>query len=146
MTPRQPASRRAPLCALGGDAGSVSLLVIALAFAMLLAIGLAVDGSRKSAATSDATSIAEEAARAGGQALRLDALATGGPAVVDPDRAIAEAQSYLAASGATGTVTVDGARITVQATITRPTIFLGLVGITEVTGNGRGAADLVSVE
>lgn len=144
MTPRPLTSLSAQRRGTAGDAGSVSLLAVGLAFAMLLAIGLAVDGSRKSAATSDATSIAEEAARAGGQALRLEALATGGPAVVDPDRAIAEAQSYLAASGATGTATVDGARITVQATITRPTIFLGLVGITEVTGNGSGAADLVS--
>jgi MYXO-CTERM domain-containing protein len=87
---------------LRGERGSASVLIIGLSVVVLVGVGFAVDGTRKGQVYSEATSIAEEAARAGGQALRSHALAAGTDADVDPQLAAAEAQRYLAASGASG--------------------------------------------
>jgi len=114
-------------------------------FGMLLAIALLVDGARQSAATSQATAIAEEAARAGAQAADPAALATGSAVVVDPQRAIIEATTYLTTAGATaGSVQIQGNQLTVQVEITRPTIFLSMIGITQLTASGAGSAVLLS--
>ena len=128
-----------------GDRGSVSLLALVGSFGMLLAIALLVDGARQSAATSQATAIAEEAARAGAQAADPAALATGSAVVVDPQRAIIEATTYLTTAGATaGSVQIQGNQLTVQVEITRPTIFLSMIGITQLTASGAGSAVLLS--
>jgi hypothetical protein len=126
------------------DRGSISVLVIGLSVALVIALGMAVDGSRKALAYSDATAVAEEAARAGGQALNVGALATGQDAAVDPSRAMTTARTYLAAAGVPGTVAVDGDRIIVRTTVTKPTVFLGMVGIASVTVHGEGATTLIS--
>lgn len=129
---------------LRGDRGSASVLILGLSVAVLLGVGFAVDGTRKGQAYSQATSIAEEAARAGGQALRVRALAAGADADVDPQLAVAEAQRYLVAAGADGTACWDGRRLVVDTTITRSTVFLGSIGIAEFTVHGTGAAVVVS--
>ncbi|NBH02878.1 hypothetical protein [Amycolatopsis sp. SID8362] len=129
---------------LRGERGSASVLILGLSVSVLLGVGFAVDGTRKGQAYSQATSIAEEAARAGGQALRARALAAGADADVDPQLAVAEAQRYLLAAGANGTARWDGRRLVVDATITRSTVFLGSIGIAEFTVHGTGAAVVVS--
>lgn len=129
---------------LRGERGSASVLILGLSVAVLLGVGFAVDGTRKGQAYSQATSIAEEAARAGGQALRARALAAGADADVDPQLAVAEAQRYLVAAGANGTARWDGRRLVVDTTITRSTAFLGSIGIAEFTVHGTGAAVVVS--
>ncbi|WP_410665311.1 pilus assembly protein TadG-related protein [Amycolatopsis sp. lyj-84] len=129
---------------LRGEGGSVSVWLVGVSIAVIIAIGWAVDGSRKAQAHSDATAIAEEAARAAGQALRVQALATGEPADVDPQQAIVQAESYIAAAGTTGTVAVQGNRIIVDTVVIRTTIFLGIVGISEFSVRGHGTADLLS--
>ncbi|ADJ48808.1 hypothetical protein AMES_6982 [Amycolatopsis mediterranei S699] len=127
-----------------GERGSASVLVVGLSLAVLIGVGFAVDGSRKGLAYSEATSIAEEAARAGDQALRVPALAAGTDADVVPDLAAAEARRYVVSAGATGTVQVDNGRIVVDTTIVRQTVFLGVIGIGEFTVHGHGVAVLVS--
>ncbi|UUV29920.1 pilus assembly protein TadG-related protein [Amycolatopsis roodepoortensis] len=129
---------------LRGERGSVSVWLVGLSIALIIAVGWAVDGSRKAQAHSEATSVAEEAARAAGQALRVQALATGQVADVNPQQAVAEAERYLAATGTAGTVAVQGNRIVVDTTITRTTIFLSIIGVSEFSVRGHGAADLVS--
>lgn len=128
------------------ERGSISVLILGLSLALTIAIGLAVDGSRKALAASRATAVAEEAARAGGQALDPHALATGGTAHVDPDEAAAAAKRYLAAAGMTGTVQVRTDRITVETTDSLRTVFLGALGISELVVHGHGAADLISAD
>lgn len=141
MTPRpRPRWRE-----LRGEHGSASVLIVGLCLALAIAIAVAVDGTRKAQAASDATAVAEEAARAGGQALRAHALATGQDATVTPGLAAAEARRYLSATGTTGTVAVQGTRIVVDTTIVKPTLMLGLIGISTVTVHGHGAATLISV-
>jgi len=129
---------------LRGERGSASVLILGLSLAVLIGVGFAVDGTRKGLAYSEATSIAEEAARAGDQALRAPALAAGADADVDPDLAAAEARRYIASTGATGTVHVDNGRIVVDTTVVRQTIFLGAIGIGELTVHGHGVAVLAS--
>jgi len=129
---------------LRGERGSASVLILGLSVAVLVGVGFAVDATRKGEAYSQATSIAEEAARAGGQALRARALAEGTDAEVDPQLAVAEVQRYLTASGADGTARWDGRRLIVETTITRPTVFLGSIGIPAFTVHGTGAAVVVS--
>jgi Flp pilus assembly protein TadG len=132
--------------ALRDERGSVSVLVLGLSLALLVAVGFAVDGTRKGLAYSQATAIAEEAARAGAQALRVRALADGTDAAVEPAVAEAEAQRYIATSGATGTAHADEREVVVDTVVTRTTIFLGSIGIAEFTVHGHGAAVLVSAD
>ncbi|WP_116199099.1 pilus assembly protein TadG-related protein [Amycolatopsis circi] len=126
------------------ERGSISVLILGLSLALIIAVGLAVDGSRKALAASRATAVAEEAARAGGQALDPHALADGRTAHVDPGQAAVEAKRYLAAAGISGTVQVQDNRIAVDTTETLRTVFLGVIGIPALTVHGHGAADLIS--
>ncbi|MGW5715122.1 pilus assembly protein TadG-related protein [Amycolatopsis sp. NPDC003865] len=129
---------------LRGERGSTSVLILGLSIAVLVGVGFAVDGTRKGQAYSQATSIAEEAARAGGQALRTRALAEGTDADVDPQLAVVEAQRYLAAAGVDGIARWDGRLVIVETTITRSTVFLGSIGIPDFTVHGTGAAVVTS--
>ncbi len=126
-----------------GERGSLAVFLAVLVPGLLLVIGLAVDGGAKVAATQRANAVADEAARAGGQALDVAAALTG-QLRVDPAAAVTAAQDHLARSGVPGAVTVvDGDTLQVTTTLTEPTAFLGLVGITEFTVEGTGTADLV---
>lgn len=125
--------------------GAVSAPMAIAAVALLAAIGMGIDGVRAAQGLATADAVAEEAARAAGQALDVDELRRG-YAVVDPAAAVAAAQAHLAAAGVDGTVTVLAPqRIRVEARITQPTILLGLVGHTEITSSGAAEAVLVAV-
>lgn len=127
----------------GGGAVSVPMAVMLLA--LLAVIGLGVDGVRAAQGLARADAIAEEAARAAGQALDPRALHSGDIAL-DPARAVEAAQAYLAAAGTDGTVTVAGPRrVRVHVRITRPTVLLGLVGRPSITSEGTAEADVISV-
>lgn len=131
--------------------GAVSAPMAIAVIALLAAIGLGIDGSRAAQALATADAVAEEAARAGGQALDTTALRRGEIAV-DPAGAVAAALAHLAVArtadaGVDGTVTlIAPQRIRVQTRITRPTVLLGLIGRPEITGTGQADAVLVPVE
>lgn len=130
----------------GQDAerGALGVFLAVLVPGLLLIIGLAVDGGAKVAATQRANAIADEAARAGGQALDVSA-ALAGDVRVDPAAAVAAAQNYLERNGVQGAVAVvDGDTLTVTTTITEPTAFLGLIGIQTMNVEGSGTADLIT--
>jgi Flp pilus assembly protein TadG len=122
----------------------LSILMAVLVPGLLLIIGLAVDGGAKVQATQRANAIADEAARAGGQALDRSAALTG-DVRVDVAAAVAAAQDYLDRNDVPGTVTVvDADTLAVTTTITEPTVLLGLIGIDTLTVDGSGTADLVT--
>jgi Flp pilus assembly protein TadG len=124
--------------------GAISVFLAVLVPGLFLVIGFAVDGGAKVAATQRANAIADEAARAGGQALDVSAVLAG-QVRVDPAAAAAAAQDYLDRNGVRGVVTVvDGDTLQVTTTITEPTTFLGLIGIDSWTVEGAGTADLVT--
>ena len=126
------------------ERGAIGVFLAVLVPGLLLIVGLAVDGGAKVAATQRANAIADEAARAGGQALDVSAALTG-QVRVDPAAAVAAAQDYLSRNGVQGTVTVvDADTLQVSTTITEPTTFLGLIGISTLTVEGTGTADLIT--
>ncbi|WP_448642317.1 pilus assembly protein TadG-related protein [Geodermatophilus sp. URMC 63] len=126
------------------ERGAISTFLAVLVPGLLLIMGLAVDGGAKVAATQRANAIADEAARAGGQALDVSA-ALAGQVRVDPAAAVAAAQDYLTRTSVRGSVTVvDGDTLQVSTMITQPTTFLGLIGISTLTVEGSGTADLIS--
>ena len=126
------------------ERGAIGVFFAVLVPGLLLIIGLAVYGGAKVAASQRANAIADEAARAGGQALDISA-ALDGRIQLDPAAAVAAAQDYLDRNDVQGAVTiVDGDTLQVTTTISEPTTFLGLVGITTMTVEGSGTADLIS--
>jgi len=134
------------LCRLRRDDGRVSVWVAIAFTAIVVIIGLAVDGSGRIQAMQRADNIAAEAARAGGQAIDGPQAIPGGDKVVDPALAVAAAQAYLDAAGATGDVSVasDRRRITVIVTISYDTKMLNLIGIDRITVTGQSSATLVT--
>lgn len=125
------------------ERGEVSELVAVVFVAIVLVIGLVVDGGAKMTAASEASSIAQQAARVGGQP--LDSLpADGGTAHLDADSAVAAAQSYLDQAGVDGSVhIVDDSTIEVTVTSTESTTFLGLIGINTVSATRTARVDLI---
>lgn len=95
-----------------GEAGSVSLLVVIMVPALLMAGGLVLDGGRQLQARREATAAATAAARAAAQMTEQEAYAE----VLDPALAAARGQAQLAALGHTGLVAVDPALVTVTVT------------------------------
>lgn len=100
------------------DNGAVSTFLAVVFVALLMAAGLVVDGGRKVAALREASHLADNAARAGAQAIDLDTLRSTGVVAVDPTRGAGLAEEYLAATGHTGEVSVETDKVTVTVTLT----------------------------
>ncbi|MGQ0842992.1 MAG: pilus assembly protein TadG-related protein [Sporichthyaceae bacterium] len=122
------------------DEGSATLFVVVLAAALLATAGLVVDGGYALAARQEAAATAEQAARAGADALARDDLRSAGPLRLDPAAATAAAQSYLASTGHLGKATVSGQSVTVSVRITRRTAILSAVGIDTVSSAATATA------
>jgi hypothetical protein len=122
--------------------GTVSAPMAIMILAAAVAVGLAVDGVRAGQGVARADAVAEEAARAAGEAFDPVSLVRG-RAVVEPGAAVTAARAYLDAAGATGTVHIVGPdRIRVDTELTQPTILLGLIGRPEMTSTGSAEAVL----
>lgn len=106
------------------DRGSVSVMVAVLVPALLLVLGLVVDGSARLRAIARADALAAEAARAANTAVDTRSSSV----EVDTAGAVHAATDYLAATGHTGHVTVAGSRaVRVTVTVTEP-MPIGLLG------------------
>ncbi len=106
------------------ERGSVSILIAVLGVAFLLVAGLALDGGRKLGALSEARDIADNAARAGAQAVDPAAYSETGIPTLDPAAATQAVNNYLTTVGHTGTITVTGPTVTVTVHLAVPTRFL----------------------
>lgn len=122
------------------DTGRVTAVVVLLTTACLAFAGLVVDGGFALAAKTTAIGQAQQAARAGAQALDLEAYRRTSHAQLNPRSARAQAQEFLASTGATGTVTVAGNTVTVQVTAHHRPHLLRLAGLFEITVTGHGQA------
>jgi Flp pilus assembly protein TadG len=121
------------------ERGALSTFLAVIALALLMAAGLAVDGGRKVAALREASHLADNAARAGAQAVDLDTLRTTGELRLLPDQAITRAGDYLAGLGHTGEITVEAATVTVTVALTVDPVLLPTGTIT-VTAAGTATA------
>ncbi|MFB7751026.1 TadE/TadG family type IV pilus assembly protein [Streptomyces sp. NPDC056121] len=126
------------------DRGSMSLFFAVTTVAILMVMGLLVDGGGALNASNRATSLAQEAARTAGQQLDPAQAIEGTAITIDPDAAQAAAQDHLAAAGVPGDVTIDGNGQTLTVTVhdTYHTYFAQLVGKTTIHVTGTATAHL----
>jgi len=110
------------------EGGAATIFVVLFTVALLAVAGLVVDGGYALAAKRAAMNHAEQAARAGADALNQGALRDG-RTIVDPGRAVHAAQAYLALVGAHGSVGIDGGEVTVTVTDRQETVLLSAVGV-----------------
>jgi Flp pilus assembly protein TadG len=129
------------------ERGSLTLMLVVMFVALIALAGLVVDGGAKVTAAEDATSAAQEAARAGaGMVDRANAYANGS-IIVDQRQAIAEANQFLANAGYTGQAVPGPAgenSIKVTVTVVKPTKVLSIIGIDRIQVTGTATATLVS--
>ncbi len=126
------------------ERGSLTLFAALFTTAMLMMAGLVVDGGARLTAQRSADHQAEQAARAGAQAVNAAGLRAGTHVVLDPAGAREAALTYLRAAGHPGgTVTVSGGAVNVAFTQTQPTAILGVVGVSSFSITGSGHARLL---
>jgi Flp pilus assembly protein TadG len=125
---------------LGTDEGAIITFVVLITVALLAMAGLVIDGGYTLAARQEAANTAEQAARAGADALSRDSLRSGEPVRVDPTAAASAARDYLAAVGHRGEVTVSGELVTVTVHVSQRMAILSAFGINEIRVSGRSTA------
>jgi len=112
------------------ERGSVSLFFVMVTLALLVVIGLVVDGGAQIRNRQRADTSAQEAARAAGQAVNSAAAINGDGAQLQLGTAQAAAQQYLAAAQVQGNVTTTGGTtVHVHTTTTYSPLFLGVIGV-----------------
>jgi Flp pilus assembly protein TadG len=125
------------------ERGQVTAFVVVIMVALLALGGLVIDGGNALAAKRRAIDEADGAARAGAEILAVPGYRTTGSLAPDPSAARQAALDYLARTGHTGQVTIQGDQVVVTVTIDQPTTLLGIVGIRDLTLTGNGQAHLV---
>jgi Flp pilus assembly protein TadG len=126
----------------GDDRGSVTAYLLITTVAIFALAGLLLDGGAALAAHGRAADVAQQAARAGADALDETSLRSATPAglTANPAAARTAADRVLAAAGVTGETAVNGSSVTVTARVTQRTAILSIVGISEVGGTGTATA------
>src|SRR6266704_3846338 len=119
-----PARRRPRFPPYRGDDGLATVWMVFTTFLTVLLAGVIFGGGVIFAARTHGYDLAQQAARAGAQQIDAATYRASGLLRLDPARAATAARQFLAAAGATGTVTVTAARITVTATSHQPTPML----------------------
>ncbi|MFD8690754.1 TadE/TadG family type IV pilus assembly protein [Streptomyces sp. NPDC059651] len=127
-----------------GDRGSMSVFFALTAIAILMVMGLLVDGGGALNASNRATSLAQEAARTAGQQLDPAQAIEGTAITIDPDAAVGAAQDYLAAANVQGDVSISDngqtLHVTVQDSYTPH--FAQFIGMATINVTGTATAHL----
>lgn len=122
------------------DSGQVTVFVVVSLVTMVLFAGLALDGGLALAAKIRALGQAQEAARAGAQAVDVAAYRNDGTWRLTPRQARTLARQHLRDTGHQGTVRATEQTVTVTVTTHQPTKLLQLAGLETLTVTGDGAA------
>ena len=117
----------------GRDRGSVSLFVVILIPALIVAAGLVLDGGRQLQVRREADGVAAAAARAAVQPTTAEIFARR----LDPALATARAERALTAMGHSGSVSLSGDEVTVVVTDTVANLILP--GSRTVTGSSTAS-------
>ncbi|MFD5065104.1 pilus assembly protein TadG-related protein [Streptomyces sp. NPDC058394] len=122
----------------------MSIFFALSALAILMVMGLLVDGGGALNAGNRATSLAQEAARTAGQQLDPAQAIEGTAITIDPDAAVGAAQDYLAAANVQGDVRITngGQTLTVTVHDTYTTHFATFVGMSTINVTGTARAHL----
>ncbi|WP_433476557.1 pilus assembly protein TadG-related protein [Spirillospora sp. CA-142024] len=127
------------------DEGSISVFAVIITLVVVVFFGAVVDFEQALEARQDANTIAQEAARAGAGHIDLNRAYTAGRFTVDRATALRAAQEYLRNGGYNGTVTPSGAHaIGVHVSITRPALFLPVIGIATLHADASAVANLTT--
>lgn len=138
---RRRISARRPTAGRDGDEGSAAVYLVMFMIALVAVAGLVLDGGAALAARGRADTIAQQAARAGADALTDPTLRGGGGGLaLDPQAAGTAAQAVLTAAAVDGQITVTGLQITVTVQDTRPTTILSAIGVDTVGGTATATA------
>lgn len=121
------------------ERGSVTAFVVVIALAFVVAAGLVIDGGLALAGKTTALNEAQQAARTAATALAQGPLRDG-QIIINPGPALADAQAYIAATGDSGTVTLDGTLIQAHISHRQPTKILGLFGVAVITVSADATA------
>jgi Flp pilus assembly protein TadG len=122
------------------ERGFVTFYVVAITVGLVALAGLVIDGGNALAAREKAADTAQQAARAGADALSPASLRDTGGLTASPDDAARAAKRVLSTGDVTGTVTVDGDKVTVTAVVHQDTSILSAVGINQITGTATASA------
>lgn len=117
------------------------LLIASAAFTVL--VGLVYDGGNAIDMRLEAKRAAEQAARAGADEISMAAYRSGREGI-DPAAATRRAQDVLAAAGWTGTVRVQGDRVTVTVSGSSPNQVLGVIGLESFRVRETGTAQAIT--
>lgn len=127
----------------GGERGTVTAFVASFTVALLAVAGLVVDGGYLLAARQRAYDEADAAARAGAQAIDVEALRAGGRASVTTTEAQRRVDEYLRDTGHEGVVEVNGDQVTVRITYEQSLVLLNTFGAGPVTIEATGTATAI---
>src|SRR5262245_5347068 len=122
------------------DRGSATGWALMMVFVGALLAGAVLDGGNAMAARVQALDIAQQAARAGANQLDLAALRDSGQLRLDPAAATTAARAFLAAAGATGTVTATRDQVSVTVHHHQPTLLLKVVGVATINATATAYA------
>jgi hypothetical protein len=116
------------------------VFAVVMTAALVLVAGLVLDGGLTLAARERALGEAQQAARAGAQAINLATYRQTGILALDPAQAAGNARSYLAATGYQGSVAVTGNVVTVEVTIIQRMQILDAAGLIAITVHASASA------
>lgn len=122
------------------ETGFATVFTITVFVTLLLFAGLVLDGGLALSGKVTALDEAQQAARAGAQALDLGVFRASGATTLNSQAAIAAAQGYLAHTGDSGTVQVTGETVTVSVTHAQHTQLLSLAGLNTITVHATATA------
>jgi Flp pilus assembly protein TadG len=128
------------------DDGSATVFVVIIVPVLLLCGGLVLDGGSALAGRARAMGEADEAARAGADAIDVTTYRTTGRIVLDAQRADAAATGYLSASGDEFRLMVHSDSVTVTVTHREKTQLLNLGGIDSLATTSTATAHPVTSE
>jgi len=125
------------------ERGSITPFFVVFVPALVLIVGLVVDGAGKIQANENAQAIASGASRAAANAVAAQVVSNGGISL-DNNRARIAATDYIEASGMTGTVNVVGDRITVSVETSYSTKFVSIIGIASLPAQATATAEIIT--
>ena len=123
------------------ERGVITIFVVTMTTAMIVVVGLVLDGGYTLAARREALDEADGAARAAAQAVSPSA--RDGLVTLDPAQAQAAVNTFLAPTGHTGQATVQGDVVTVSVSFPHRMLILGIGHLFSVRVTGRGSAAAV---
>ncbi|GAA3838315.1 hypothetical protein GCM10022403_083500 [Streptomyces coacervatus] len=122
------------------DKGQIAVFGVVITAATVMFAGLVLDGGLALAAKSRALGEAQEAARAGAQAIDIAAYRRDGTWALAPNEARKRARTYLSSTGDEGSVAATTTTVNVTVTARQSTEFLRFFGVDELTVTAVGSA------